>query len=134
MSVVFVGCLAAIHYKGLSLKLSRSLRRMGFTAKGAFACTFLFKNSLRGCLRVFFLQTRVRVLCWNLNFIPCQKMKKRKKTIIIVKVWRANHNLIEILITGALWMFSAFARPSRGLREAFAGLGGEGSEFGKYSH
>ena len=54
MSVVFFGCLAAIHYKGLSLKLSRCLRRMGFTAKGAFALTFLFKKSLRGCLRIFF--------------------------------------------------------------------------------
>ena len=94
MSVVFFGCLAAIHYKGLSLKLSRCLRRMGFTAKGAFALTFLFKNSLRGCLRIFFLQTRVRGLCWNLNVIPCQKMKKRKKTIVIVKVWPRNHNLI----------------------------------------
>ena len=27
---------------------------MGFPAKGAFALTFLFKSSLRGCLRVFF--------------------------------------------------------------------------------
>ena len=90
---VFFGCLAAIHYKGLSLKLLQRLRRMGFTAKGASALTFLFKKSLRSRRRVFFCR-HMFGLCWNLNFIPCQKMKKRKKTVVIVKVWRANHDLI----------------------------------------
>lgn len=58
---------------------------MGFTVKGAFASrlTFLFKNSLRGCIRVFFLQASVCGLRWNLSFIPCQKMRKQKKTMKI---------------------------------------------------
>ena len=67
----------------LSLKLSRRLRRVGFTAKGAFALTFLLNSSFRGCLRVF-LQARVRGY-WNLNFLPYQKMKKRKKTMRTMK-------------------------------------------------
>ena len=41
--------------------------------------------SLRGCLRVFFLQARVCGLRWNLNFIPCQKMRKQKKTMRKIK-------------------------------------------------
>ena len=57
---------------------------MGFPAKGAFALTFLFKSSLRGCLRVFFLQTSVGGF-WNVDFNPCQKMKKRKKTMRTMK-------------------------------------------------
>ena len=39
----FRGTTISIHLKGLSLKLSRRLRRMSLTAKGAFALTFLSK-------------------------------------------------------------------------------------------
>ena len=70
LGLVF-GCLAAIHYKGLSLKLSRRLRRMGFTAKDAFALTFLLKNSLRGCLRGFFFCRHVLAACDGISISFC---------------------------------------------------------------
>ena len=54
--------MAAIHckiYKELSPTLTRRLRGMGLTAKGAFALIAFFQKSLRACLRASFWQALV---------------------------------------------------------------------------
>ena len=64
--VVFFGCLAAIHYKGASPKLTRRLRGMGFTATGAFALTAFFQKSLRISFARCFSRHYFCGCCWIL--------------------------------------------------------------------
>ena len=87
MRDVFFGCLAAIHYKGLSPQLTQRLRRMGFTAKGAFALTSLFRNSLRGCLRASFLQAWFWNLCWNLHSFLIRRWGSRRRRRGRGRIW-----------------------------------------------
>ena len=60
------GCLAAIHCKVGSPKLTGRLRGMGFSAKGAFALTAFFQKSLRISFARCFSRHYFCGCCWIL--------------------------------------------------------------------
>ena len=115
---------------------------MGFPAKGAFALTFLFKSSLRGCLRVFFYRQvlaafgmlisilvrrwrsgRRRWGRWRLWYCICQSSTLAPLLVRFLLKAGSSTRKQSLLrnSTGALWVLSAFARPSQGLRGASPG-------------
>ena len=115
----FFGFLAAIHYKELSPTLTRRLRGMGLTAKGAFALIAFFK-SLRACLRAIFWQALVvRLLLGPLVHFLSEADKaevddeKNKEFDIASEQQKGTKPLVSVS-----WRFSAFAGPSWSLCKA----------------